>query len=102
MKKLLLLFSIFSSFYNLFAVENSDKAINQAASLIREKKAECVVVKNGKITAIERGRGVSPLLNLFEKSPQIMRDAAIVDKVIGRAAAFLLNTEVLEGIENVF
>ena len=90
MKKLLLLLSIFSGFYNLFAVENSDKAINQAASLIREKKAECVVVKNGKIAAIERGRGVSPLLNLFEKSPQIMRDAAIVDKVIGRAAAFIV------------
>ncbi len=90
MKKSLALLPLLLVFCNLFAAKNVDTAINQAASLIREKKAECIIVKNCKIAAIERGRGVSPLLNLFEKNPLIMIDAVVVDKVIGRAAAFIV------------
>lgn len=63
------------------------KALERAKMLIRTGKAECVLVKNGKITHIERGRGVSPLLRLYDRNPDAMRGGIIVDKVIGRAAA---------------
>ena len=63
------------------------KALDRAKMLIRTGKAECVLVKNGKITHIERGRGVSPLLRLYDRNPDAMRGGIIVDKVIGRAAA---------------
>ena len=63
------------------------KELDRAKMLIRTGKAECVLVKNGKITHIERGRGVSPLLRLYDRNPDAMRGGIIVDKVIGRAAA---------------
>ena len=63
------------------------KELDRAKMLIRTGKAECVLLKGGKITHIERGRGVSPLLRLYDRNPDAMRGGIIVDKVIGRAAA---------------
>ena len=58
--------------------------------MIRENRAECVAVQDNKIVAAERGRGVSPLLNLYDRDKALMKNAVIVDKVIGRAAAFVI------------
>ena len=58
--------------------------------MIRENRAECVAVQGDKIVAVERGRGVSPLLNLYDRDKALMKNAVIVDKVIGRAAAFVI------------
>ena len=63
------------------------KELDRAKMLIRTGKAECVLLKHGKISRIERGRGVSPLLRLYDRDPEAMRGGIIVDKVIGRAAA---------------
>ena len=60
---------------------------DHARELIRTNQAECVLMQNGKIRNVERGRGVSPLLRLYDRDPQAMQGAVIVDKVIGRAAA---------------
>lgn len=90
MKKYITFFFACLGFCNLFASENNSEAINQAIQLIRKNQAECVIVKNEKIAAVERGRGVSPLLHFFEKNPSVMKNAAVVDKVIGRAAAFIV------------
>lgn len=62
-------------------------AIEEASCLIRDGKAECVLVRDGKICYVERGRGVSPLLNVYDLHREEMKDAVVVDKVIGRAAA---------------
>ena len=59
----------------------------KASILIREGKAECVLLRDGKIFHIERGRGVSPLLVMSKKFRKEMAGGGIVDKVIGRAAA---------------
>ena len=62
----------------------------EARELIRSGKAECVVVRDGRVAATERGRGVSPLLNLYDSSPDALRGGLVVDKVIGRAAGFII------------
>lgn len=65
----------------------SQSAVEEASCLIRDGKAECVLVRDGKICYVERGRGVSPLLNVYDLHREEMKDAVVVDKVIGRAAA---------------
>ncbi len=64
-------------------------AVSQAKSMIDSGKAECVIVKDGRIVVTERGRGVSPLLNVHDRHADEMRGGIVVDKVIGRAAAFI-------------
>ena len=77
-------------------VENADLRVklyrmkgelDRAKKLIRAGRAECVVLKNGHIAGIERGRGVSPLLRLYDRDRTALRGGIVVDKVIGRAAA---------------
>ena len=63
------------------------KELDRAKMLIRTGKAECVLLKGGKIVCVEKGRGVSPLLRLYDRNADAMRGSIIVDKVIGRAAA---------------
>lgn len=73
-----------------FGEENSAEPPAELApgrELITGGKAECVLMRDGKVIARECGRGVSPLLVLFDRSQEQMRGAVIVDKVIGRAAA---------------
>ena len=59
--------------------------IAEMKSVILRGEAALVVAKNGVIAVRENGRGVRPLLKLFEAGQ--LRDAVVVDKVIGRAAA---------------
>ena len=61
----------------------------EARRMIREGSAECVVIRDGKLHA-GRGRGVMPLLDFSDRTPELLRGATVVDKVIGRAAAALL------------
>ena len=62
--------------------------VDEAQRMIREKRAECVVVKKGMLEA-RRGRGVMPLLEFYDHSPGHFSGAVVVDKVIGRAAAMI-------------
>lgn len=55
---------------------------------IREDKLACAVIREGKVTARETGRGIVPLLSLYQKGA--LKDAVVVDKIVGRAAALLL------------
>lgn len=60
--------------------------MEEAKKLIQEDKAECVLIKSDSVYQ-ERGRGVSPLLVMYDAHKDVMQDATLVDKVIGRAAA---------------
>lgn len=60
-----------------------------ARALIVSAKAECVLLPNGAAPLIERGRGVSPLLRLYDSNANAFQGATVVDKIIGRAAAFI-------------
>ena len=62
--------------------------VAEAQRMIREKRAECVLVKRGMIES-RRGRGVMPLLDFLDHSPKHLAGAVVVDKVIGRAAAMI-------------
>lgn len=61
--------------------------MEEARKIIQNGKAECVLIKNDTIYAQERGRGVSPLLVMYDNHREAMSGATLVDKVIGRAAA---------------
>ena len=63
---------------------------SNAKSMIHSGEAECVIVRNGKIAAFEKGRGISPLLKLYDEKSELMQGSIVVDKVIGRAAAFIV------------
>ncbi len=72
-------------------------AVMSAKNLILNQKATCVVIKNNKILNIETGRGVKPVIALYEQG--ILQDAAVVDKIIGKAAAMVL---VLGGVKSCY
>lgn len=77
----------------VFAVERFMKiernnAVISAKNLIKRGKATCVVIKDGKIINIELGRGVKPIISMYEQG--ILENAIVVDKIIGRAAAMVL------------
>ncbi len=64
------------------------KEIEQAIQILREHHTSVVIINNGKIYESEK-RGILPLLDFLE-NPEIMKGASAADKVIGRAAAFLM------------
>ena len=61
----------------------------RARTMLNNGQAECVLLRDGNIIAVERGHGVSPLMKLSEREHNSFRGCTIVDKVIGRAAAFI-------------
>lgn len=61
--------------------------MEEAKKMIQDGKAECVLIKNDTIYGQERGRGVNPLLVMYDEHQEAMQGATLVDKVIGRAAA---------------
>lgn len=63
------------------------KELAAARKMLQENKAACVLMKDGKIIMTENGRGVSPLLVIYDKQKGNMKDTVVVDKVIGRATA---------------
>ncbi len=70
------------------APESADEFAS-ARAMIRENRAECVVLHAGTIIAAERGRGIRPLLALHDAPESPLKNATVVDKVVGRAAAFI-------------
>ena len=72
-------------------------AVVSAKNLIKNEKATCVVIKNDKILNIETGRGVKPVIALYEQG--ILSGASVVDKIIGKAAAMVL---VLGGVKSCY
>ncbi|GHU53764.1 hypothetical protein FACS1894132_06860 [Clostridia bacterium] len=70
-----------------------------AKHLIENNKASCVIVKNDKIIHQAIGNGVKPLLELYQNNADLVKDAFVVDKIIGKAAAMLI---VLMGAKKVY
>lgn len=85
MKSFLLSLLLFSA--SAFAGDVLD--LEGARELIVSAQAECVLLREGAEPAIERGRGVSPLLRLYDANTNAFRGATVADKIIGRAAAFI-------------
>ena len=92
----------------VFAVEKHSRkdrrepamlAEEKAKRLIQSEKVSCAVIRDGKIVHTANGRGISPLIALYESDPEQMRGALIVDKIIGKAAAMMI---VLGGAKSAY
>ncbi len=70
--------------------KQSEATIKEARQLIADDKAKCVLIQNAEIVVQYNGRGVSPLLDVYQNNKQAMKGGIIVDKLIGRAAAFII------------
>lgn len=72
-------------------MENSDtEAVEKAKKMIREEICSFVVIKDGRIVYQDKGNGVEPIMKLLDSDREMLEDAVIVDKLIGKAAALLL------------
>ncbi len=72
--------------------------LERAKTLLSETDASLVVIKEDE-EHISSDRGIAPILSLLEKNPDFLKGAYVADKVIGKAAAFLL---VYAGIERLY
>jgi len=72
------------------AVTKPDGILAEALKLINTGKISCVIVNGGAIVHKADGRGVSPLLKAYADQPEILHNAFVVDKIIGKAAAMIL------------
>ncbi len=68
-------------------MKSNTDAVISAKNLIAAEKATCVVIKDGKIINIAYGRGISPVLSMYDEG--MLEGAVLVDKVIGRATAMI-------------
>jgi hypothetical protein len=64
--------------------------MEEALRLVETGTESCVVVREDKIIYAASGRGVSPLLALYTHEPEKLRDAFVLDAIIGKAAAVIL------------
>lgn len=80
-------------------IEDNQDILEEAKKMLRNSQASCVVIRKKKIIHTANGRGVSPVLNLYDHTPWLLRDSFVVDKLIGKAAAVIL---VLGGATRVY
>lgn len=63
-------------------------AVASAINLINAGTATCVLIKGGTIIATADERGIAPVLHFYEKG--LIKNAYVVDKIIGKASAMIL------------
>lgn len=81
------------------------KGNDSMETLIREQMEQILhhgqsiaLIKDHKVIYTDRSRGVMPLLKLLADQPELLQDAVVVDKIIGKAAAMLLT---LGGVKEI-
>ncbi|MBQ3029342.1 MAG: DUF1893 domain-containing protein [Lachnospiraceae bacterium] len=77
----------------------SESAIRSAINLISEGTASCVVLKDNTIVKTQCDRGIGPVIRLYESG--ILKDAFVVDKIIGKAAAMVMTLGGVKGCYGV-
>ncbi len=75
------------------------EAYEKAVALIKREGTSVVLIKNDTIIHTDDGRGVSALIRLYESHPDKLKDAIVVDRMIGKAAAMIL---ILAGVKAVY
>jgi len=81
------------------AMNEKCPAAKTAKRLIISGEASCAAVKDGKVVYRDSGKGVKPLIYLYENERGIMDGAYFFDKIIGKAAAMILT---LGGAKKVY
>ncbi len=72
-----------------------ETVLKKAIKLIEENKATCVVVRDGEIISCESPKGISHLLELYDKG--ILKDSYVADTVIGKAASMIFSLAGVKG-----
>lgn len=87
------------------AAATIQKGNDSMETLIREQMEQILhhgqsiaLIKNNNVIYTDRSRGVMPLLKLLADQPELLQDAVVVDKIIGKAAAMLLT---LGGVKEI-
>ena len=75
------------------------KAVQSAVNLISEERAVCLVIKENVIVKTETGRGVTPIIRLYESG--VLENSFVVDKVVGKAAAMVMTLGKIKGCHAV-
>lgn len=73
-----------------------DRDIEVALGELEGGNYSLVVVKDGRMIAGKTGRGIAPLLQLINEASDMLKDAVLADKVVGRAAALLVANKFLK------
>lgn len=63
--------------------------LEQAKAALQGKITFAAVLQNGKLVTSEK-KGIAPMIALLEEDMEILRGAYVADRVIGRAAALLM------------
>jgi hypothetical protein len=66
-----------------------DKDLQRAIDVLKKGKYKLVAVKGEEVIYCGQGRGITPLLELYEKRDQRVVGGSVADNVIGNAAALL-------------
>ncbi len=67
-----------------------DKDLTKARNHLLESNHKIVAVKDGEIIFTSDEPGINGLLNILDKNSDCLKDSSVADKIIGRAAAFLM------------
>lgn len=62
----------------------------KAKQMVKSAAASCVLIKDNRIVHTANGHGVAPLILTYENEPELLKDAFVVDKIIGKAAAMII------------
>lgn len=65
-----------------------EDTLRSAVNLIREGTASCVVIRENRIIRTSTGTGIAPVIELYEEGA--LKDASVVDKIVGKASAMVL------------
>ena len=83
--------------------KRANAVLEQAVQIIKNSTANnevsCVIIRKNKIIHTSYGRGISPLLDISVNEPEKLKNAFVVDKIIGKAAAMIL---VSGGVKKVY
>lgn len=72
--------------------------MNEAKTLLKEKDAT-LVIANGENVCVYFERGIKTLLSLLQNNPQLLKNAQVADKIVGKAAALLM---IVGGVKEVY
>ncbi len=61
-----------------------------ARKMLLEEKSSCIIVRNNEIVSDKTGHGVAPLMEVYQNEPDLLKDALVFDKIIGKAAASIV------------
>ena len=70
--------------------EFAGPAFEEAVAAVKKEGTSAVLLRNGEIIHRADGRGVRPLIDVAKTNPSLYKNALVVDRLIGKAAAMIL------------